>query len=63
MRSLVLAILLMSSFGFAQAQETPPDLDGYVTSVTSTSDFAVDGIHVVCVGVYGDMMPIPPNHY
>jgi len=47
MRSLVLAVL-MSCFGFAQAQETPPDLDGYVTSVTSTTDFAVDGTHVVC---------------
>jgi hypothetical protein len=49
MRSLTLAILLMSSLGFAQAQETPPDLDGYVTSVTSKTDFAVDGIHVSCV--------------
>jgi hypothetical protein len=49
MRSLTLAILLMSSLGFAQAQETPPDLDGYVTSVTSETHFAVDGIHVSCV--------------
>jgi hypothetical protein len=23
----------MRSFGFAQGQETPPDLDGYVTNV------------------------------
>jgi hypothetical protein len=49
MRSLILVILLMSSLGFAQAQETPPDLDGYVTSVTSITDFAVDGIRVSCV--------------
>jgi hypothetical protein len=49
MRSLILVILLMSSLGFAQAQETPPDLDGYVTSVTSKTDFAVDGIRVSCV--------------
>jgi hypothetical protein len=49
MRSLFLVILLISSLGIAQAQETPPDLDGYVTTVTSKTDFAVDGIHVVCV--------------
>jgi hypothetical protein len=49
MRSLALLILLVSSLGFAQAQETPPNLDGYVTSVTSKTDFAVDGIHVSCV--------------
>jgi hypothetical protein len=49
MRRLILAVLLITCFGFAQAQETPPDLDGYVTSVTSTTDFAVDGVHVVCV--------------
>jgi hypothetical protein len=49
MRSLILAILLMCSLGSAQAQETPPDLNGYVTSVTAKTDFAVDGIHVVCV--------------
>jgi hypothetical protein len=48
MRSLIFAVLLMSSFAFGQAQETPPDIDGYVTSVSSTSDFAVDGTHVVC---------------
>ena len=48
MRSLVLAVLLMSFFGFALGQETPPDLDGFVTSVTSATDFAVDGTHVVC---------------
>jgi hypothetical protein len=49
MRSLTLVILLMSSLGFVQAQETPPNLDGYVTSVTSKTDFAVDGIQVSCV--------------
>jgi hypothetical protein len=49
MRSLTLAILLMCSLGSAQAQETPPDLDGFVTGVTSKTDFAVDGIHVSCV--------------
>jgi hypothetical protein len=48
MRSLILAVLLMSCFGFGQAQEAPPDIDGYVTSVSSTSDFAVEGTHVVC---------------
>jgi hypothetical protein len=48
MRSLILVILLMSSLGFARAQETPPDLDGYVTSVTAKTDFAVDGIHIIC---------------
>jgi hypothetical protein len=48
MRTLIFAILLMSPFGFGQAQQTPPDIDGYVTSVTSTNDFAVDGNHVVC---------------
>jgi hypothetical protein len=47
MRSLIFAVLLMSSFAFGQAQETPPDIDGYVTSVSSTSDFAVDATHVV----------------
>jgi hypothetical protein len=41
MRSLILAVLLMSCFGFGQAQEAPPDIDGYVTSVTSTNDFAL----------------------
>jgi hypothetical protein len=49
MRRLILVLLLMSSLGFAQAPETPPDLDGYVTSVTSKIDFAVDGILVSCV--------------
>jgi hypothetical protein len=48
MRSLILAVLLICCFGYGQAQETPPDIDGYVTSVTSTNDFAVDGTHVVC---------------
>ena len=68
MRSLVLVVLLMSCCGFALGQETPPDLDGYVTSVTSSSDFAVDGTHVVCVaktryrGINGVSQEIPWTH-
>jgi hypothetical protein len=49
MRRLLLAVLLLTSFGLAPAQEATPDLDGYVTSVASATDFAVDGVHVVCV--------------
>jgi hypothetical protein len=38
----------MACLGFAQVQQTP-DLNGYITSITSSTDFAVNGAHVICV--------------
>jgi Domain of unknown function (DUF5666) len=45
---LLLAVVWMGSLGFAQVQQTP-DLDGYITSITSSTDFAVNGNHVICL--------------
>jgi hypothetical protein len=41
--------LLCPCVGLAQAPTFPPAVEGYVTSVSSATDFSVEGFRVVCV--------------